>query len=136
MDAFREHRTAEDTSGNVHTEREDHANVVQMSQSGSTRQWTIKGISPDAVDISREAARRSGMKLNSWVGLALRRAAETSPSSEDMDYDQLAKRVATLEGYIKAEFDRLRLQSAQIESTVNCISALLLKMYMKVPPST
>jgi len=102
-------------------------NVVPAS-----RQWTIKGISPDAVEVSREAARRSGMKLNSWVSSALQRAAtEADDKPEGAADEALVRKVGELEGYLKEELEQLRAKSEQIESTINSISAILLKLAVK-----
>jgi hypothetical protein len=109
----------------------DTSNVVEVRPSRGSRQWTIKGIAPEDVEISREAARRSGMKLNSWVGSALRRAAIAHEENEHqrLEEEDVAARVAELESYVKAEFERLRAQTNQVSDTLNCLSALLLKMY-------
>lgn len=97
-----------------------------QNQNSDSRQWTIKGLSPDTVEVSREAAKRSGMKLNSWVGMALQRAAETPVKAavsnpEHPKADELR--------LIKEELARIRAQGEVLESTVNSISAILLKLY-------
>jgi len=38
-------------------------------------QWTVKGIDPEVRELSRKAARKSGMRMGSWVETALRGAA-------------------------------------------------------------
>jgi hypothetical protein len=40
-------------------------------------QWTVKGIDPAVRELSRKAARKSGMRVSSWVEMKLRTAAET-----------------------------------------------------------
>ena len=42
-----------------------------------TLQWTLKGINPETRELSRQAARKSGMKLNAWVDTALKTAAKS-----------------------------------------------------------
>lgn len=96
------------------------------------RQWTLKGIPQDTVEISREAARLSGMKLNSWVGKALMSAANPVVEEAQSPSDtELARRVVELEEYIRHELSSLREQQGHIESTMNGISSMLIKMYAK-----
>jgi flagellar capping protein FliD len=105
--------------------------VVAPNHSGGARQWTIKGIAPEAVEISREAARRNGMKLNSWVGAALKRAAASNDAGTylvDRDEDVAAK-VADLQAYMETEFKRLHEQSAQMEQTINSLTSFLVRLY-------
>ncbi|MDO8377487.1 hypothetical protein [Phenylobacterium sp.] len=120
-----------DIQTRVEIDESQNDNVVALDSAAQSRQWTIKGISPDAVAVSREAARRSGMKLNSWVGNALQRAAESERSIEPDSEEAWAKKVEELEGYIKLEFEKLRAQGTQIESTINSISSILLKLSVK-----
>lgn len=46
-------------------------------------QWTVKGIDASVRQISRLAARKSGMRVSSWVETTLRSAAEDQLASED-----------------------------------------------------
>ncbi|CAN0400859.1 unnamed protein product, partial [Phaeothamnion confervicola] len=39
-------------------------------------QWTVKGIDPAVREMSRKAARKTGMRVGTWVEHALRNAAE------------------------------------------------------------
>lgn len=80
------------------------------------------------------------MKINSWVGQALQRAAEGAERVDSQAIDELlAKKIEELEEhlkerleyYLQKEFDRLRAENAHIESTVNTISSIVLKLSMK-----
>lgn len=92
-----------------------------------SRQWTLKGLAPETVEVTREAARRSGMKLNSFVSLALEKAAadvsnaEIIASSHEPRSDDLET--------IKSELARIRAQGEHLESTINSISSLLIKLW-------
>jgi len=106
-------------------------------ESGGTRQWTLKGIPENAVDLSREAAKRSGMKLNSWVTAALQRAAESDPrQDEDATSSELAERMDIIERYLRFESERLHEQLRSIEvaqqsleAAVKNVNTFLVKMY-------
>jgi len=99
---------------------------IQGALNQDYRQWTIKGLPPETVEVSREAAKKSGMKLNSWVGMALQRAAE-SPTSTSTGTSDTSK--ADELKLIKEELARIRAQGEALESTVNSISSILLKLY-------
>lgn len=119
-----------------------HDNVVDLNQdSNSKRQWTLKGIPPEAVEQTREAARRNGMKLNSWVTAALYRAVDEgvpsmsspdSPANEPERHQRdVNERLQDIENYIKEEFDILRRRSQEIEESMRQINAFLIKMYVE-----
>ena len=99
-----------------------------LGQSNDLRQWTIKGLAPETVQVSREAAKRSGMKLNSWVGMALQKAAET-PIVSDASLGVANKDEELAD--IRNELAKIRAQGEALESTINSISSLLLKLYDK-----
>ncbi len=96
------------------------------NQGSDCRQWTIKGLPSETVEVSREAAKRSGMKLNSWVGMALQKAAETPMPNKEAALE-VSKDVELR--LIKEELARIRAQGEVLESTVNSISAILIKLY-------
>lgn len=43
-----------------------------------TRQYTLKGVEAEAIDLMRSAASRDGMKIGAWVSLRLKQAAQDS----------------------------------------------------------
>jgi len=105
---------------------QSHAQTPQASDSErESRQWTLKGLAPETVEVTRDAARRSGMKLNSFVSLALERAASEVTSGKaskpaEPEPDDLHA--------IKEELAKIRAQGEHLESTINSISAILLKL--------
>lgn len=109
-----------------------HGGVVDFERvepSGERRQWTLKGISPDAIEQSREAAKRSGMKLNSWVTAALQQAADIKSENAAGGDANLAHRIDEMERYIREEFERLKQQQTDIANAMTSINAFLVKMY-------
>lgn len=46
------------------------------------RQYTLKGVEAEAIDLMRTAAQREGMKISAWVSQRLREAAEKSLAKE------------------------------------------------------
>jgi hypothetical protein len=95
----------------------------------TSRQWTLKGLAPETVEVSRDAARRSGMKLNAWVSRALENAAGANDATSVPNDLQNQPRESndTLQ-CIKAELVRLRAQSEDMQSTVNTMTSILLKL--------
>jgi hypothetical protein len=116
-----------------HANPDGGADVVQIERSPGTRQWTIKGIPPEAVEISRDAARRSGMKLNSWVARALSTAAGAQRATAGAASEQgaLSSQMVELEEYIKGELARLQEKADHLEGAMNSVCALMLKLYMQ-----
>jgi hypothetical protein len=47
------------------------------------RQYTLKGVEAEAIDLMRSAAHREGMKINAWVSYRLREAAERTLAKDD-----------------------------------------------------
>jgi hypothetical protein len=107
-----------------------HARRKKVDKVENARDWTIKSLPPETVEISREAAKRSGMKINAWVGRALQSAAIGDPS-ETLTLGDGAVQIVDLEHSILREIAALRLQNENLTQTVNSISSMLLKMYTK-----
>lgn len=102
----------------------------------TSKDWTIKSLSPEAIEVSRDAAKRSGMKINAWVGKALMSAA-TDPeaeknSSDDRRAEHTDREMVKLEHSILKEISDLKSQNESLTQTVNSISSMLLKMYSKI----
>lgn len=99
-----------------------------LGRSETSRQWTLKGLAPETVEVSRDAAKRSGMKLNAWVSRALANAAvspdSTSQASAALNLDISNDKI---DG-IMEELLRLRAESKDMKNTVNTMSSILLKL--------
>lgn len=107
-------------------------NATHASIKNEARDWTIKSLSPETVEVSREAARKSGMKINAWVSKALESAA-TEPvvvtrGNRVSDDAEIMK----LEQSILKEISDLKAQNESLVQIVNSISSTLLKMYDKI----
>ena len=48
----------------------------QDPERGSRRQYTVKGIEAETIDLMRDAARKEGMKIGSWISMRMKEAAE------------------------------------------------------------
>ena len=121
-------QTAEDpaVSRSAFTSTGIGAGVHAAEAERESRQWTIKGLDPSTIEVTRDAAKRSGMKLNSFVSQALAKAAaDAGPKKADPCADETAFDDLQL---IKAELTKIREQGQQLESTINSISAILLKI--------
>lgn len=95
----------------------------------ASRQWTLKGLAPETVEVSRDAAKRSGMKLNAWVSRALEQAAMGNSGGSVREANASAPRVEgeTIQ-HIKEELVRLRAQSEDMRKTMDTMSSILLKL--------
>jgi len=121
-------QTAEDAavSRSAATGTSANASAPVADAERESRQWTIKGLDPSTIEVTRDAAKRSGMKLNSFVSQALTKAAaDTGSKAIEPCVDDLGS--ADLQ-VIKSELAKIREQGQQLESTINSISAILLKL--------
>lgn len=48
----------------------------------SRRQYTLKGIENETIELMRDAARKEGMKIGSWVSTRMKEAAERALASD------------------------------------------------------
>ncbi|MFW2342042.1 hypothetical protein [Brevundimonas sp.] len=96
-----------------------------------TRQWTIKGLPAETVEVSRDAARKSGMKLNSWIRQALETAAEVEQSTTPARLSKGTPQ-SDLE-VVEQELARVREKTAHLEATVNNLSSIMLKWLAQQP---
>jgi hypothetical protein len=94
-----------------------------------SRQWTLKGLAPETVEVSREAAKRSGMKLNAWVSRALEQAAAPETGVRSEESRSLVSAPEDTVRQMKEELVRLRAESDEMRSTVNTMSQILLKLW-------
>ena len=100
------------------------------SNNDEAKDWTIKKLPSETIGVSREAAKRSGMKINAWVGMALEKAAaENSKADSRIDFDRTSRN--NIEEHILNEIEKLRAQNEDLVQTINSMSALLLRMYTK-----
>jgi hypothetical protein len=110
-------------------------NPESTSEGNASRDWTIKKLPSETIEVSREAARQHGMKINAWVSRALHEAAST-PIRSDLDSGgEISSKVARLEKSIFDEIAQLKAQNADLAETVNSMSAILLKMYTSTKKS-
>lgn len=61
------------------------------------RQYTLKGVESEAIELVRSAATKDGMKIGAWVSKRLRQAAEESlcPVSPTSEQDPMSRRERT-----------------------------------------
>jgi len=107
-------------------------NATHASSQQEARDWTIKSLSSETVEVSREAARRSGMKINAWVSKALESAASEPATTHRVSHSTDDVEIVKLEHSILKEISDLKAQNESLVQTVNSISSMLLKMYAKI----
>jgi hypothetical protein len=113
----------------------DRREATSSDHEGASRDWTIKSLPPETVDVSREAARRAGMKINAWVGKALEAAAANLSQPAQIARGEVRPtedEVVQLEYSILKEIHDLKAQNESLVQTVNGISSMLIKMYSKI----
>lgn len=89
-----------------------------------SKDWTIKGLPAEAVEVARDAARESGMKINAWVANVFEQAAQ-----ERLPTPSPAREVE-LSHYLNAddEIRRLRARNEELFQTVSNLSQALAKL--------
>ena len=98
--------------------------VRKPSNDSAPRQWTLKGMPTETVEVTRDAAKRSGMKLNAWVSKALEQAASSNVQHLSLSDGRSSEEFVA---YIKDEISQLRAQTEDMKNTVNSMSSILLK---------
>ena len=95
-----------------------------VREKANSKDWTIKGLRSEAVDIARDAAKESGMKINAWVAQVFEQAAQGSipqPKFSAEMTDQSRPRVEDEIAWLKARNDELH-------ETIRNLSTALAKM--------
>lgn len=115
---------AEETLGSATDSLKKKTRLKKNPSNGSQKDWTIKGLPLESVEIARDAARDSGMKINAWVAqvfadagkgkLPRRLHVETESSGAEIDIDD--------------ELKILRIQNDKLVQTINNLSAAIAKM--------
>lgn len=94
-----------------------------------SQDWTIKGLPKETVEISREAAKNNGMKINAWVSKALNQAASKEhvdvPRAHETDSDE------SFREHVLQQLEKIKERDNDLIATVNSMSAILLKLYAK-----
>lgn len=54
----------------------------RASQPSDRRQYTLKGVEAETLELMRDAARKEGMKIGSWVSVRMREAAQRALEAE------------------------------------------------------
>ena len=92
-------------------------NVISYSKT----QYTVKGIQKTTVEAVREAARKEGMKINSWVSVRLREAADRSlhdTASIMPDIGELSKAVDD----VRMSIEQYKMSVASIQQELHEIT--------------
>ncbi len=74
------------------------------------RQYTLKGVEAEAIELMRDAARTEGMKIGSWVSLRMREAAEKALNQKSTRLN------AQQQGAIVSQEELVRELSARVSS--------------------
>lgn len=107
---------------------------VRKTTSASTtesKDWTIKGLPNEIVEVSRAAAKKNGMKINAWVSRALNEAAHEKDEFKPSDPGVQDTHSHYFESHILDEMAKLRAQNDDLVQTVNSMSAILLRICAK-----
>jgi hypothetical protein len=98
--------------------------ILEPESKGSNevphKQWTIKNIEEEVVDKARDAAKKNGMKISSWVSARLRQAAETDLAEPKLGGDD-NKLVLELKQMVQSIADFQSTRITQIENDLNSV---------------
>ncbi len=97
------------------------------------RQYTIKGIENETLDLMRTAARKQGMRVGAWVSARLREAADRALHGEDSKWKnemvELRDHIRRIEESQKEEAQRLRAIQDELSGMIraqHCIMTRIL----------
>lgn len=96
-----------------------------------SKDWTIKGLPNETVEVSRAAAKKNGMKINAWVSRALNEAANETADKGLRDRNFTDAHSHGFESHLLDEMAKLRAQNDDLVQTVNSMSAILLRICAK-----
>jgi hypothetical protein len=80
-----------------------------------------------ALELSRQAARKRGMKFGAWVAQALRAAANEEVDKDAAKADILLNKISEVESKIEAAIGELRNQTSGIQHDVRVLQLLIPK---------
>jgi hypothetical protein len=103
------------------------ARVKSDPTAQETVQWTVKGLDRQALELSRMAARKRGMKFGAWVAQALRTAAIEEADKEATNADILLNKISEVESKIEAAIGDLKNQANGIQHDVRVLQLLIPK---------
>jgi hypothetical protein len=114
------------------------------SVGGSKRQYTVKGIDVETVDLMRDAARFDGMKINAWISSRMRGAAEqslnlcgvesgrsdvsTNEADTGRSFESLLEALADFRAYQAAADERLKKIENELHEITSSQRTILTKM--------
>jgi hypothetical protein len=89
-------------------------------------QWTLKNVERKTVELSRQAARKRGMKFGKWVTEVLRAAAiaEIEGGSRD-EKELLAVKMAAFESKLDERIEKIQKQGQEIQHDIRVLQLLV-----------
>jgi hypothetical protein len=98
----------------------------------SKRQYTIKGIETETLDLMRTAARKQGMKVGAWVSARLREAADKALSVQQSRKDdglaELREHIQRIEENQIQERESLRSIQQELNGMLRAQNSIMSKI--------
>lgn len=90
-------------------------------------QWTLKNVDRQAVELSRQAARKRGMKFGKWVTEVLREAAtaEMNGRNRDDGNDIIVAKLSEFETNLGDRIEKIQRQSLEIQHDLRVLQLLV-----------
>jgi len=123
---YKETATLEEGGSGMDSARHD------SELSPEVRQWTIKSLDVAVVQKARKAAQQEGMKISTWVALAIEHAADAtlrgSPFNRTALSNDVNELVSTIEEIRKAERERFEKIEADLSLLIKGQHGMLTAM--------
>jgi len=101
-------------------------------QADTRRQYTIKGIETETVELMRTAARKQGMKVGAWISTRLREAASRALAGESEtpknELSELREYIRRIEQNQHEERERLRAIQDELNGMLKTQNSIMSKI--------
>jgi hypothetical protein len=117
-------------------ERLEQLRAKKRTKDESTRSggWTLKGVPPDVVSLTRRAAQRRGMRIGSWVAECLNQAAardlDDPAAVVEVRPDEVLRKLDNIAESIKSELRAISEHNRDLDQELAVIRRGLLPRIM------
>jgi uncharacterized protein YukE len=99
---------------------------AEMRNAPASTQWTLKNIDRQTVELSRQAARKRGMKFGAWVAQVLREAADEHIEKKGgEEHRLLLSRIEELESRMGQRIEKIQKQGQEIQHDLRVLQLLV-----------
>lgn len=124
------------TEGAAHDHRQQKKGELGEQCAEIRRQYTIKGIENETVNLMRTAARKQGMRVGAWVSARLREAADRALQGEDSKWKvemvELRDHIRRIEDSQREEAERLRAIQDELSGMIRAQHTIMTRILGEV----